>query len=89
MKRERSWLIDHLRRLEGIRVFDSQANFVLVCTSRNSSRISAKLRSLGVSVRDFGDVLGFRGCLRVTVGTRPMSKKFLDALEEVMRDEQL
>jgi histidinol-phosphate aminotransferase len=89
MRQERSWLIDHLRRLEGIRVFDSQANFVLVCTGRNSSKISAKLRSLGVSVRDFGDVLGLRGCLRVTVGTRSMSGKFLDALEEVMRDEQL
>lgn len=89
MKQERTWLTDHLRRLEGLRVFDSETNFVLVCTGRNSYEISAKLRSLGVSVRDFGDVLDFRGCLRVTVGTRPMSEKFLDALEEVMRDEQL
>ena len=89
MKQERSWLIDHLRRLEGITVFDSQANFVLFCTGRNSSRFSAGLRSLGILVRDFSDVLGFRGCLRVTVGTRSMSEKFLDALEEVMRDEQL
>jgi len=89
MKQERSWLIDHLRRVEGIRVFDSQANFVLVCTGRNSSRFSARLQSLGILVRDFSDMLGFRGCLRVTVGTRSMSEKFLDALEEVMRDEQL
>jgi len=34
-------------------------------------------------------VLDLRGCLRVTVGTRLMSEKFLGALEEVMRDEQL
>jgi histidinol-phosphate aminotransferase len=89
MKQEKSWLIDQLRRLEGVRVFDSQANFVLVCTGRNSSRVSARLRSLGILVRDFSDVLGFRGCVRVTIGPRPMSEKFLDALEEVMRDEQL
>jgi len=89
MKQERSWLVERLRRLKELRVFDSEANFVLFCTGRNSARISAKLRSLGVCVRDFGDVLGFRGCLRVTVGTRPMSEKFLDALGEVMRDEQL
>jgi histidinol-phosphate aminotransferase len=89
MKQERSWLIDRLRRLEGLRVFDSQTNFVLVCTGRNSSKISAKLRSLGISVRDLGDVLDFRGCLRVTVGTRPMNEKFLDALKEAMRNEKL
>ncbi len=89
MKRERSWVIDRLRRIEGFRVFDSETNFVLVCTGQDSSKISAKLRSLGVSVRDFGNVLDFRGCLRVTVGPRLMSEKFLGALEEVMRDEQL
>ncbi len=89
MKQERSWLIERLRRLEGLRVFDSETNFVLVCTGRDSSKISAKVRSLGVSVRDFGDVLGFRGCLRATVGTRPMNEKFLGALEEAMHDERL
>lgn len=89
MKLERSWLIDHLRRVEGLTVFDSRTNFVLVCTNRDSSVLSVKLRSLGVSVKDVGDVLDFRGCLRVTVGTRPMNEKFLAGLEEVMRDEKL
>jgi histidinol-phosphate aminotransferase len=89
MKQERSWLIGQLRRLEGLRVFDSETNFVLLSTSRESSKISAKLRSLGVSVKAFGDVLDFRGCLRVTVGTRRMNEKLLGALEEAMRDEEL
>lgn len=89
MKRERSWLIDSLRQVEGLRVFDSETNFVLICTNRDSSLLSAKLRSLGVSVKDARDVLDFRGCLRVTVGTRPMNEKFLGALEEVMSNEQL
>jgi histidinol-phosphate aminotransferase len=89
MKQERGWLIGHLRRIEGLRVFDSETNFVLLSTGRDSSKISAKLRSLGVSVKGFGDVLDLRGCLRVTVGTRPMNEKLLGALEEAMRDEQL
>ena len=89
MKRERSWLIDRLRRLEGLRVFDSQTNFVLVCTNRDSSVLSGRVRSLGVSVKDVGDVLDFRGCLRVTVGTRPMNEEFLGAIEKVMSSEQL
>jgi histidinol-phosphate/aromatic aminotransferase/cobyric acid decarboxylase-like protein len=86
MKQERSWLIERLRRLEEFRVFDSETNFVLVCTGRDSSKISARLRLLGVSVKDFGDVLDFRGCLRVTVGTRSMNERFLGSLEEVMSD---
>ena len=89
MKQERSWLVERLRRLGGLRVFDSDTNFVLVCTGRDSSKLSAKLRSLGVSVRDFGDVLHFRGCLRVTFVTRPIKEMVLGTLEEAMLDEQL
>ena len=89
MKEERSWLTERLRRLEGLNVFDSEANFVLVCTGRDSAKISARLRVLGVSVKDFGDVLDHTGCLRVTVGTRSMNEKLLNALEEVISDEQV
>jgi len=83
MKEERSWLTERLRRLEGLGVFDSETNFVLISTGRDSSKICAKLRLLGVSVKDLGDVLDYRGCLRATVGTRPMNEKLLNALEEV------
>ena len=55
----------------------------------DSAEISAKLRSLGVSVKDIGDVLDYKGCLRATVGTRPMNEKLLNALEEVMSDGQI
>jgi histidinol-phosphate aminotransferase len=89
MKEERSWLTERLRRLGGLRVFDSEANFVLVSTGRDSSKISARLRLHGVSVKDLGDVLSYVGCLRVTVGTRSMNEKLLNALEEVMSDGQL
>ena len=89
MKQERSRLIERLRQLGGLGVFDSETNFVLVCTGRDSSKISARLRLLGVSVKDFSDVLDFRGCLRVTVGTRSMNERFLGSLEEVMSDGQL
>jgi histidinol-phosphate/aromatic aminotransferase/cobyric acid decarboxylase-like protein len=44
---------------------------------------------LGVSVKDIGDVLGYKGCFRATVGTRPMNEKLLNALEEVMSDGQI
>jgi histidinol-phosphate aminotransferase len=89
LKRERAWLIARLTRIEGLTVFDSEANFVLVCTGQDSSLLSSKLRSLGISVKEIGDVLDFRGCLRVTVGTRPMNQKFTSAMEQVMRNEAI
>lgn len=89
LKRERGWLVARLGRIEGLRVFDSEANFIFVCTGVDSSLVSSKLRSLGISVRDIGDVLDFRGCLRVTVGTRPMNLKLISAMEQVIRNETL
>lgn len=84
LARERRWLIDQLREIEGLQVFESETNFVLVCTSRDSSLVSTELRSQGISVKDVGDVCAFRGCLRITVGTRPMNEKMLSALKQVM-----
>jgi len=88
MKQERNWLVQRLRDL-GLRVFDSESNFVLVCTGKDSSKILAKLRQLGVCIKNLGDVLDYRGCMRITVGTRPMNKKLLGALEEVKKNGQL
>lgn len=89
LKQERRWLIGRLRQIEGLTAFDSEANFVLVCTGQDSALICAKLRSLGISVKNIGDVLDLRGCLRVTVGTRPMNEKLLTGLEQVMSNERL
>jgi len=89
MKQERNWLMERLTQIRGFRAFNSEANFILVCTGQDSAKISARLRLLGVSVKDIGDMLGYKGCFRVTVGTRPMNEKLLNALEEVMSDGQV
>jgi len=89
LTQERVWLISRLRRFEPLTVFDSEANFVLVCTGGDSALVCSKLRSLGIAVKDVGDVLDFRGCLRVTVGTRPMNEKLLGGLEQVIKNGRL
>jgi histidinol-phosphate aminotransferase len=89
MKQERKWLMERLTRIKGFRSFNSETNFILVCTGQNSAKISAGLRLLGVSVKDIGDVLGYRGCFRATVGTRSMNEKLLNAIGEVMSDGQI
>jgi histidinol-phosphate/aromatic aminotransferase/cobyric acid decarboxylase-like protein len=89
LKDERAWMIERLRETKLIRVHESDANFILACTDADSRRFCAKLRLLGFSVRNIGDILDLKGCVRITVGTRSMNEGLLTALNEVMTNEDL
>jgi histidinol-phosphate aminotransferase len=69
--------------LEKLRIsyFRSQANFVLFQAGERAVEIRDRLREMGVLVRDRSYELP--GCVRVTVGTREQTRRFLGALEEV------
>jgi len=53
---------------EGLEVFPSEANFLLVRTS-NAKEVQARLEARGIRVRDVSGYPGLAGCLRVSVGT--------------------
>ena len=36
-----------------------------------------------ISVRALGNIDGYKGCIRVTIGTYEMNKKFLKSIENV------
>ncbi|MGH9659276.1 MAG: pyridoxal phosphate-dependent aminotransferase, partial [Bryobacteraceae bacterium] len=63
--------------------FPSQANFVLMRAGARAIRVRDALRAKGVLVRDRSYEIA--GCVRVTVGTREQTRRFLAALEEVWR----
>ncbi len=65
----------------GIPFFRSQANFVLFQAGARAIEIRDKLRDRGVLVRDRSYELA--GCVRVTVGTRGQTERFLAALKEI------
>jgi histidinol-phosphate aminotransferase len=77
---ERERLAGLLRAVDGVEVFDSAANFLLVRTGVPD--LFDRLLSRGVLVRDFARVPRLEGCVRVTVGTPEEDDAFLAALRE-------
>ncbi|HEY8469703.1 MAG TPA: histidinol dehydrogenase [Longimicrobiales bacterium] len=82
-------------RVLGLRVWPSQANFVLVQApvaeggaasgEQNAARrLGAALRERGVAVRVFPALPHAGDCVRVSVGPWPLMQRFLDALREVL-----
>jgi histidinol-phosphate aminotransferase len=81
VRAERDRVYDRLDRLQGVKVFRSDANFLFIEAGRNYRRASNALKSNGIVVKLLGNIAGHRGCMRVTVGTREMNDKFLQCLE--------
>jgi histidinol-phosphate aminotransferase len=66
----------------GIGYIPSQANFVLMRIGKRALEVRDRLRALEVLVRDRS--YEAPGCVRVTVGTREQTRRFLDALAEIL-----
>lgn len=78
---ERERVFDRLSRIEEIKIFRSDANFLFIEAGKRYSPISNALKSSGIAVKMLGSVAGHRGCMRVTIGTREMNDKFLQCVE--------
>ena len=85
LRGERERLIERLNRIEGVHAFNSKTNFVLFQVNAPSKAIYNKLLERGIIVRDIGQILNYRNCLRVTVAPQPMIDRFLEALEETLK----
>lgn len=67
----------------GIPYYESAGNFVLMRIGDRSIEVRDKLRDAGVLVRDRSYELP--GCVRVTVGTREQTRRFLAELERIWK----
>ena len=80
---ERVWLTTALRELKSvIRVFDSDANFVLV-RIQNADQVYRKLIELKIVVRNRSTVILCDQCLRITVGLPEENRKLIKALHNL------
>jgi histidinol-phosphate aminotransferase len=77
---EREKLFNELSKIDGIKTYPSEANFILFRVKK-PERVYKGLLEKGVLVRNMKGVVN--GCLRVTVGTPEENRIFLDALKEV------
>ena len=82
---ERDILLRELAKINGIKPYPSEANFILFRVS-NSERVYKNLLERGVLVRNMRGVVD--SCLRVTVGTPGENKIFLNTLKKVIKSNQ-
>jgi histidinol-phosphate aminotransferase len=91
VKEERKYLLAELQMINGIKTFDSDANFILfrvIGGERRSEDVAKRLMAAGIEVRDRGGLPMLSNCLRVTVADWTSDQKFVKELEKAMREPQ-
>lgn len=85
LKAERESLATELSKLPGLKVFPSEANFILVeLSGRSPGEVFDSLLARGILVRNISNYRGLSRCLRLTVGLREDNEALVAALREVM-----
>lgn len=82
IKEERTRVFYQLARLQGIKPFESNANFIFFESFNKYEAILKSLKKERLVVKAFGNVEGRKGCIRVTIGTKNMNDKFLQSIEK-------
>lgn len=81
---ERGRLIRDLRKIGGLEVVDSAANFVFFRAPGRAEALYEGLKARGILIRNLSGKGLLQDALRVTVGTEPENREFLKATAEVL-----
>ena len=82
IKEQRALMYKELKRLPGINVFPSDANFFLIRVPDADSYFN-KLIEKSILVRNFNGAPGLDNCLRVTIGSSQENSQFLKAFSSI------
>jgi len=82
---EREKLFNELEKIDGIKPYPSEANFILFKV-KDADKLYKGLLKKGILVRNMSGAIN--GCLRVTVGTQEENRIFLNTLKEIITDEK-
>ncbi len=78
---ERERMAERLKKLEGVRVFPSQANFILIRLDR-AQELKNYLELLDIGIRYFSpDAFGLKNCLRISIGTPDENDEVFSAIK--------
>lgn len=83
--KERQRVYNELLKLEGLKVYPSEANFILLQV-KNSKDVYNKLIKAGILVRNLSSTV--KNALRVTIGTKEENNKFLETLKEILKNHE-
>ncbi|MGL5512716.1 MAG: aminotransferase class I/II-fold pyridoxal phosphate-dependent enzyme, partial [Sporomusa sp.] len=77
--RERDRMTAALSAVDGLVVYPSQTNFLLI-KSEQAATLTARLSARGIGVRDFSAAPGLTGCIRITIGTPAENNDVLEVV---------
>jgi len=81
-RREKDYLYNRLKRIDGVKPCPSSANFILIKTEVSADDMVEKLASMGILVRSCSNYKGLDGeYFRVAVKGRRENRMLLDALD--------
>ncbi len=83
--KQREFLYQALINIPGIKVYPSEANFLLIHVPNGDSTWQ-KLIEKGILVRNFSQNPYLKNCLRVTIGDQIANQALVDALKEIMEE---
>ena len=84
IRQQRDKMFLSLSKMQGIKPFRSEANFVFFESFDLYDSIQEGLRRELISIKALGNICGYRGCFRVTVGTQEMNDKFIGSMRNIM-----
>ena len=84
VRSERERVFARLSKIDGIKIFRSDANFIFIEAGKNYQAISKILNSNGILVKLLGNITSHKGCMRITIGTREMNDKYLKCIEQII-----
>lgn len=83
---ERQRMSERLSALEGVEVFPSNANFLLIRYDK-ADKLNYHLESLDIGVRHFAEgTKGLENCLRISIGTRMENDEVFAAIKNFVED---
>ena len=84
VRSERERVFARLSKIDGIKIFRSDANFIFIEAGKKYPAISKTLNSNGIVVKLLGNIPTHKGCMRITIGTREMNDKYLKCIEQII-----
>jgi histidinol-phosphate aminotransferase len=83
IKHERSILCNKINQIKEIKIYNSDANFFFFQTFDHFNKIKEQLFKEKILVKEYGNLVNYKGAMRATIGTKEMNSKLVSILENL------
>jgi len=83
IKYERNILFNKINQIKEIKIYNSDANFFFFQTFDHFNKIKEQLFKEKILVKEYGNLVNYKGAMRATIGTKEMNSKLVSILENL------